>query len=166
MEIYLVRHAIAEDRDPERWPDDSVRPLTEDGERRFRKAARGLASRFAVPDVVLASPFARAWRTAELLNEEAGWPDPEPCRELEAGRSPKEGVQALARTSTRNVVAAVGHEPNLSELASLLLAGHDQAVSIRMKKGGVAGLQVDGRPRPASATLLWLLTPAVLRALD
>jgi len=166
MEIYLVRHAIAEDRDPDRWPDDSVRPLTEEGERRFRKAARGLAARFAAPDVVLASPFARAWRTAELLHEEAGWPDPEPCPELEAGRSPKDGVQALARTATRSVVATVGHEPNLSELASLLLAGHDQAVSIRMKKGGAAVLQLDGRPRPASATLLWLLTPAVLRALD
>jgi phosphohistidine phosphatase len=165
MEIHLVRHAIAEDRDPERWPDDALRPLTEDGERKFRKAARGLAAKFPVPDVVLASPFVRAWRTAELLHEEAGWPDPEPCRELEAGRSPKTAIQALARMSSRNVVAAVGHEPNLSELASLLLAGHDQAVSIRMKKGGAAGLQLEGRPRPASATLLWLMTPATLRSL-
>jgi hypothetical protein len=28
MDVYLVRHAIAGQRDPARWPDDSQRPLT------------------------------------------------------------------------------------------------------------------------------------------
>src|SRR5207253_362118 len=32
--LYLVRHAIAENRDAERWPDDALRPLTKDGERK------------------------------------------------------------------------------------------------------------------------------------
>jgi phosphohistidine phosphatase len=163
MDVYLVRHAIAENRDPALWPDDSLRTLTEDGERRFRKAARGLA-RLPKPEIVLASPFARAWRTAEILHEEAAWPAPEACHEIEAGRSAKVALAPLARAASRAIVAMVGHEPNLSELASLLLAGHDQVVQIQMKKGGAAGLRIDGRPRPASATLLWLLTPALLRA--
>ena len=41
FELYLVRHAIAEERG-DAWPDDSKRPLTEEGMSRFRKSARGL----------------------------------------------------------------------------------------------------------------------------
>jgi phosphohistidine phosphatase len=165
MDVYLVRHAIAENRDPIRWPDDSLRPLTEEGERKFRKAAHGVAARLTNPDVVLASKFVRAWRTAEILQEEAGWPAPQPCREIEASRPAKEGVRALRKVTDSAVVALVGHEPNLGELASLLLTGDDGAVAVQMKKGGAAGLRMDGRPDPGSAMLLWLLTPSVLRSL-
>src|SRR4030095_6138514 len=44
VDLYLVRHAIAEPRDSERWPDDASRPLTENGVKLFRAAARGLRS--------------------------------------------------------------------------------------------------------------------------
>ena len=43
MEVVLVRHAIAAERDPSRWPDDRERPLTRQGEERMRRAAKGLA---------------------------------------------------------------------------------------------------------------------------
>ena len=78
MELYLVRHAIAGKPDAASWPDDSERPLTEEGITRFRPAARGLAT--LVPDVerVLSSPWTRAWQTAEILQEENDWPAPEP----------------------------------------------------------------------------------------
>ena len=39
-------------------------------------------------DVMLSSPYPRAWQTAELLHREAGWPAPQHCPELEAVRSP------------------------------------------------------------------------------
>jgi phosphohistidine phosphatase SixA len=70
-------------------------------------------------DVVLSSRYVRAWRTAELLHAEVGWPAPEPCAELEASREPAEAVEALWRPSKSGVVALVGHEPQLSLLASL-----------------------------------------------
>ena len=41
LELYLIRHGIAEDRGDE-WPDDSKRPLTADGITKLRKEARGL----------------------------------------------------------------------------------------------------------------------------
>jgi phosphohistidine phosphatase len=163
MDLYLIRHAIAEDQSPGRWPDDSDRPLTEEGERRFRKAARGLARLGPPVDAVLASAFTRAWRTAELLAEEAGWPLPERCPELEAGRSALDAVRALKRLPGPNAVAMVGHEPQLGELASLLLTGSAHAAAIQMKKGGAAWLLLDDGPRPAAALLGWLLTPKVLR---
>ena len=76
MYLYLVRHAIAHGRDPECWPDDSRRPLTPEGEEDFRGAARGLGRVVPEVDMLLSSSYERAWRTAEILAEQAGWPAP------------------------------------------------------------------------------------------
>jgi phosphohistidine phosphatase len=65
--LYLVRHAVAHKRAPERWPDDGKRPLTPGGEEEFRGAARGLAEIIPEVEVLLSSPYERAWQTAEIL---------------------------------------------------------------------------------------------------
>jgi phosphohistidine phosphatase len=164
MDLYLVRHAVAEERDASRWPDDADRPLTHDGERSFRKNAARL-SRFApAPEVVLSSPFVRAWGTAEILSEAAGWPKPERFEPLEADRPTPAVVDALAPHAGRTAVALVGHEPGLSELAWLLLAGKPKDSVIRFKKGGVALLSTFGAPKPGAASLRWLVTPKLLAA--
>jgi phosphohistidine phosphatase len=165
MELYLVRHAIAFNRDASEWPDDSRRPLTPEGEARFRKAARGLRRLVPAVDVALSSPYPRAWRTAELLHEETGWPAPEACSALEAERSPIEGIEAVRPHAASSSVALVGHEPTLSEIASILLAGTASRLSIDMKKGAVARLTLDQGLQRGTATLRWLLTPKALRGL-
>ena len=152
--IYLVRHAIAEDRDAERWPDDALRPLTKDGEKKFRRAARGLREVASTVDVVLASPYVRAWRTAEILHEEAKWPPPAREERLEAWRDPSDG---LALTGGDGTIALVGHEPYLSRLASLVLTGDDDKVHIDFKKGGVILLE--------GTMLRWYATPKMLVAI-
>src|SRR5205085_8809867 len=69
MDLYLVRHAVAHDRSSARWPNDADRPLTPEGEEEFLAAARGLKRLARVPDLVLRSYFARAWRKAQLLTQ-------------------------------------------------------------------------------------------------
>lgn len=165
MDLYLVRHAIAHDRDAKRWPDDGQRPLTPQGEERFRRAARGLRRLAPTVEVVLASPFDRAWRTAELLSEEAVWPEPKRCEAIEADRSPVEGIEALRAYLDTASVALVGHEPNLSEIASMLLTGNATRLGMDFKKGGAACLQLNGTLRRGSAVLLWFVTPKLLRSL-
>lgn len=165
MDLYLVRHAAAWPHDPQRWPDDSRRPLTSEGIKRFRRAAQGLRRVVQSVDLVLASPFPRAWETAELLSEEAGWPAPVRCEPLEAGRDAVQTLEGIRPRLTAEAVALVGHEPNLSEVASTLLTGSATAVSLEIKKGGVACLSVDGNAADHSGTLRWLLTPKVLRRL-
>jgi len=165
-ELYLVRHAIAEDRDAARWPDDAVRPLTAEGAASFRRAARGLRRIAPAVELVLASPYARAWQTAEILERETGWPAAEPCPALEATRAPADALASLVEVRGNASVAAVGHEPGLSELASLLLAGDPGAVSLELKKGAVALLAFAGEPVPGGAVLRWSLSPKLLRALD
>ena len=164
MNVYVIRHAIAEERDPARWPDDSRRPLSPEGETRFRSAARGLRRLAPEVDVVFASRYVRAWHTAEILHEEAGWPAPEPAPVLEPS-FPHATVELLEGRSDRSI-ALVGHEPHLSELASLLVSGDEHALGLELKKGATVLLDFDVRPAAGSATLRWIATPKILRMLD
>jgi phosphohistidine phosphatase len=165
MDLYLVRHAVAFDYDPAQWPDDSQRPLTPEGQRRFKRSARGLKGLVPSVDLVLSSSWVRAWQTAEILESEAGWPKPVACEALESGRVPAEVLQAVQPYTSYGVIALVGHEPSLHELASYLLTADTSHAQIEMKKGGVARLEVGEGLRPGAGRLLWLLPPKVLRAL-
>ena len=164
MDVYLVRHGAAADATDPQWPDDRERPLTTQGVKRFRREARGLAALGAGVDVMLSSPYRRAWRTAELLEEDAGWPAPVECAALEPGRPPAEVLTALQPYSGSSAVALVGHEPSMHQLASYLLTSDTHHAAIEFRKGSVARLQIDASLRPGSAVLLWLLAPKVLRA--
>jgi phosphohistidine phosphatase len=165
MDVYFVRHAVAEQRDPSRWPDDVGRPLTEKGRAGFRSAARGLRRVVPSVDVVLASPYVRSWQTAEILSEEAGWPAPEPCAALEPGHPAEDALKVLAGR-TLEAVALVGHEPHLSSLVSLLTVGRSGGLRMTFKKGAVALVVSDVDPAPGDGLLVWAMTPAILRALD
>ena len=163
MEIYLVRHGAAFERDPDRWPDDSDRPLTPKGEEEFRLAARGLARLVSRVGAILSSPYRRAWRTAEILSELDSWPAPEPLPVLEPTLPPEKA--ALALEDYPGSVAVVGHRPGLHELAAYLLTGQGDGVQIGLEKGGVACIRFDVTPAPGAGELRWLLTPEALRSL-
>jgi phosphohistidine phosphatase len=161
-EVYLVRHANAEERDAVRWPDDALRPLTPDGDARFRLAARGLGRIVPDVDVVLSSPYVRAWRTAEILHAELGWPAPVQCDALAAARMPTDGIEALRSHAARTSIALVGHEPYLSELVPMLLTGGAHAVAVELKKGGVVRIDTGAAD---GGVLRWCASPKILRAL-
>jgi phosphohistidine phosphatase len=166
VDVYLVRHAIAERRDFVRWPNDDERPLTPRGIARFQSAARGLGRIVREVEVVLASPYTRAWKTAEILHDEIAWPVPERCPDLEASRAPRGALDVLLGMRDRSSAAFVGHEPYLSRLASLLLSGEENAINLELKKGAVALLTIAGDPRPGGVLLRWSVTPKILRWLD
>lgn len=166
MLLYLVRHAIAFDHDPQRWPDDRERPLTGKGIKKFRAAVEGLRAVAPPADVVLSSRFVRAWQTADILRKEAGWPAPIACEALEQGHEPVEALVALQSYASASSVALVGHEPSMGELASFLLTGERGRAKIEFKKGGVACFQMEGGLQAGTATLQWLATPRLLRSLD
>jgi phosphohistidine phosphatase len=166
MDLYLVRHGVAFDPDESQWPGDRDRPLTPEGEKRFRRGARGLATLGASVDVVLSSPYRRAWRTAELLASAAEWPAPVESEALSAGRHPADILQALQVYADSGGVAVVGHEPTLHELVSYLLTGDAMHARVEFRKGSIARLDVASPLRPGSATLRWLLAPKVLRQLS
>ena len=165
MDLYLVRHAIAEDRDAAQWPNDGDRPLSTKGINRFQREAKGLSTLVPTVDIVLASPFARAWHTAEILAKEAGWPPPVRTDELRSERTAEESLAAIEAARDADTIAAVGHEPNLSELASLAVLGTID-LPVDLKKGAVLALTFEDAVAPGRAYLRWLLPPKALRSLS
>jgi len=163
MELYLLRHAIAEDRGGPGWEDDSKRPLTRKGSKKMLRIAEGmLALDFSV-DVILSSPYTRARQTAEIVAEVLGAEKSiEFSDHLAVGGDPEQLIEHLT-TDCAGVgsVLLVGHEPWMSSFISTLVSG-DQSLSITMKKGGLCKLMVDTLRYGRCATLEWLLTPAQL----
>ncbi len=162
MELLLVRHAIAFERDPKHWRDDGERPLSPRGIARARKAAAGVKCLTKAPSRVLSSPLLRARQTAAILTQVAGWPQALPCAELSPGRRPAELLARLARAGAARL-AAVGHEPELSALLAACL-GSGKPAALSFKKMGVALVRFRGAPRVGAGRLVWFASPRVLRA--
>ena len=161
MELLIIRHAIAFERDRRRWPDDAARPLSPAGIRRSRKAASGLRELCKVPDRLLSSPLIRARETANILTEVAGWPRAEIVPELKPGEATLAVLTLLSKDRSKRI-AIVGHQPDLSGLLTACLL-KDNALPIELKKNAVACLSFAGRVRVGSAALKWLATPRMLR---
>jgi phosphohistidine phosphatase len=164
MELLIVRHAIAFERDLHRWRDDGARPLSPAGIRRARKAAAGLKQLCKAPERVLTSPLIRAKQTAQILTEVAGWPQAEEIAELAPGE-PALAVLAVLANARSKSLALVGHQPGLGHLLTACLLGQGRNLPIEMKKNAIACLSFAASPRPGRAALKWLATPRMLRGL-
>ena len=160
IELYLIRHGVAEERG-EQWPDDTKRPLTQDGISKLRKAARGLTRLEIVFDVMVTSPLVRAKQTAETI---AGGLDPHPhivvADALAPGGSPAAVMADLEKQAKRSRVALVGHEPGLGELAARLIGARHP---IPFKKGAICRIDVESLPTSGPGDLRWFLTPKILK---
>jgi phosphohistidine phosphatase len=157
MQLFVIRHAIAENLVPGR--DDADRALTDTGRSKLRRAVRGLRALDIRFDRLFTSPKKRAAQTAELLAPIAG---PATTTELLAGPP---STALLALIAERNATTAVvGHEPWLGELVGWLAFGdakHGDALII--KKCGVVWL--DGTAVPGGMQVRAALPPKLLRAL-
>ncbi len=164
MKIYILRHAIAVPRGTVVYPDDD-RPLTEEGARKMSKAARGLAAVIDDVDVILTSPLIRARGTAEIAAVALEAENKiEICRELLPGVATKNLLSYLGKFKELQSLLVVGHEPDLGYLASALI-GSGTSV-IEFKKGSVCCIEVSTLPPIRPGTLLWHLTPKILRTID
>jgi phosphohistidine phosphatase len=157
MELLIVRHGIAVEAGTPGFTEEN-RPLTKEGEEKFREVARGLAELLPAPDSLLTSPLARAHRTAEIAAK--AWGARLEVSPRLAGRGVEEILTLIQKNDRRKLVALFGHEPDCSELVARLL-GARHAASFAFKKGGAALLEV--APDASRGVLLWFLPPKVLR---
>jgi len=163
MELLIVRHAIAFERNARRWPDDGERPLTPRGVQRARQAAAGLRVLARRPARVLTSPLLRARQTAALLAQIAHWPPAAECAQLDPDAAPQALLSLLAR-ARHTAVAVVGHEPHVSRLLATCLCGASEDAAFRFKKMGAALVRFRGSAQRGQGELVWLLPPRALRA--
>ena len=117
-------------------------------------------------EMLLSSPYSRAWRTAEVLSEETSWPTPTVFPALGSDVPPRKVFAALGTYEGLDSLALVGHRPSLHELAAYLLTGREDGMNIGIKKGGAVCLRFAGIPEPGKAKLRWLLTPETLRLME
>ena len=163
MELLIVRHAIAFERNARRWPDDDERPLSPRGLDRAHQAAAGIRHLVWRPALVLASPLVRARQTAAILTDVAGWPRARETAALTPGNSPATLLAALRRMPETRI-ALVGHEPNLSRLLAAAIPGDAAAQGFRLRKMGAALISFEGPARAGRGRLEWLLPARALRA--
>jgi phosphohistidine phosphatase len=159
-ELYLIRHAIAEQRG-DAWPDDAKRPLTEEGIARMRKAVRGLSRLGVTVDVILSSPLVRARQTADIV---AAGLDPRPSILSADALTPAGTFTALVadleKHARKSRIALVGHEPHIGEIAARLLGTRHP---IEFKKGAVCRIDVEQLPPHGPGDLRWFMPPRALR---
>jgi phosphohistidine phosphatase len=164
MNIYTLRHGIAVERGATGFHDDARRPLMVKGEERIHAVAQAMRALELSFDHILSSPYLRASQTAEIVAKvlEAG-ATLEFCDHLVPEGDPGALIRRLKQLQPpREDVLLVGHEPYLSRLIGLFIAGNT-AAAVTLKKGGLARLELDKTLRLGQcASLAWLLTPKQL----
>jgi phosphohistidine phosphatase len=169
MYLYLIRHGIAVDLDTisaDLVVSDELRPLTKEGRNKLKQVAESLHRSGLKFDLIITSPLVRAKQTTDLLIER------QLCSHLEvsphlmpAGNLPAwltEWEKRSSDNSDLSRLALVGHEPNLSQWAELLIFGriYNQLV---LKKGGIIGLKFpNGKIAIGTAQLHCLIPPKYL----
>jgi phosphohistidine phosphatase len=152
MRLYLVRHAEAIERSGA--TPDASRYLTPKGRTAFRKIARRAREAGIAPEVIFTSPLLRAVQTAEILAERLKHEGPVVvANELSPGFDDRALRSLLAGAGNLAEAAFVGHEPDLGDLAALLLSLRGD---FPLRKGAVVALEVKGTAQRGAGKFLWM----------
>jgi phosphohistidine phosphatase len=145
-QVWLLRHGEAEPHDSA--PDDDRR-LTERGEAQSRAAGRALRALELTFQAVFTSPKVRARDTARLACEALGC-EPIAHDALAEGFTARDALELLEAAGDDGRILLCGHNPDFAQVV------HDlTGARVDFKKGGLAGIRVDG----ASGELIALLRP-------
>jgi phosphohistidine phosphatase len=167
MDLFILRHAIAEPGTPANRKADRERRLTPEGRKKMCRIAKAMKAAKLDFDLILSSPYVRAKQTADIVADVFKMQNAlEISAELEPHGNPGKLIDELHKSHARcQGILLVGHEPYLSSFISLLLSGND-SLAINLKKGGLCKLTVEKLHYGRCATLEWLLTPRQLRSMD
>jgi len=158
MDLFIIRHAWAGHYGDPDWPDDSQRPLTEDGKRRFARVVEALAQRDFRPQIIATSPLVRCRQTADIMAESiSACPDVVELSALEPGGDPQALLRwTIGQAEQYEGIAWVGHAPDVGRLTATMIG--DPGGWVRLAKGAVAAIRFDDLPEVGSGELRWLVT--------
>jgi phosphohistidine phosphatase len=160
MRLYIMRHAWAEEPSDFRYPDDSQRPLTDDGRRRFRRVAAKFVERGVRPTQIASSPYLRTMQSAEILAKEL---DGKVNVVEQPALAPGAHLESLLAWSAQfedAEIAWVGHMPDVGGLTSQLIGAATNRIGF--SKGAIAAIDFDGKPEIGRGILCWLITAKML----
>jgi phosphohistidine phosphatase len=160
MLLYIVRHAEAGSHGDPRYPDDSLRPLTDKGRKRFSRLVKKLVRHGFAPGLIATSPLVRCRQTAQvILDRLDGEPKLMELSELAPG---SELASLIAWTNGQEVdqVAWVGHAPDVDSLTSELIGSG--ASNLDFSKGAIAAIQFEAEIAVGQGQLRWLVAPSIV----
>lgn len=156
--LTFLRHATAQDR---LLPiPDTARQLVGKGKRQAERAADFCSKFGLLPAYLLCSPLVRAQETAQVFQHELrGCPQPRAVDWLAGANAEtmQEELEKLAG-SGQDDIWLVGHEPDFSELISLLLGSRKPIVQV--KKASLIRLETDFQ---GSGELLWSIPNSLMK---
>jgi phosphohistidine phosphatase len=167
MELYVIRHAIAEPLGTGHEFSDEKRSLTEEGRSRMREVVKGLKKLGVQLDLILTSPLVRAVETAEILAGTLGMNKKEihQTPALAPGAVVEQLFTEIKNKAGAESIAVVGHQPDLGHLISRIVQSDGCLLSIQLKKGGICCVNVRETVPTFRGDLMWFLTPKQLRML-
>jgi phosphohistidine phosphatase len=158
MQIYLLRHGIAEDAKP--GHPDSERPLTDEGRDKLRRVLKRARTADLNPSLILSSPYRRAVETATVAAEVLAYKgEIVRTRALVPESSPFDTWEEIRNHKDERAILLSSHEPLMSSLAAFLL--DSPALHVDMKKAALVRIDCDRFGPKASGVLKWMLTPGV-----
>ena len=162
MQLYIVRHGIAIDREDPKCPPDPERYLTEEGVEKTKGVAKGLAALGVTPGLFVSSPYTRALQTAEIFADALDYSRQKIRRSelLLPGAEPTLLFRELAKEKQASSIFLFGHAPQLDDVIAAALGAKKHLTAL--KKAGVALIELK-RISPPMGTLAWLATPKLLR---
>ncbi len=156
MQLYILRHGIAEDQKP--GGKDADRALTAEGKKKLRDVLRVAQKAGVSPGLILSSPYVRAVETAEIAMDVLDYKDS--LLRIDAlipSSGPEPVWEEIRVHKSASELMLVGHEPLLSTLAGYLLAAPSLAVDL--KKGGLVRIDIDSFGAQPRGVLKWMLIP-------
>ncbi len=162
MQLYIVRHGIAIDREDPKCPPDPERYLTEEGVEKTEQVAKGVAALGATADLLLTSPYIRAVQTAEIFASALGYAK-QKIRRIDLllpGAEPSLLFRELAREKQASSIFLFGHAPQLDDVIATALGSKRDVTAL--KKAGVALIELK-RVSPPIGLLVWVATPKIFR---
>jgi phosphohistidine phosphatase len=162
MQLYIVRHGIAIDRENPKCPPDAERYLTEEGVEKTKQVAKGVAALGATAELIISSPYTRATQTAQIFASALDYPKQKIRRTdlLLPGADPSLLFRELAKDKHYASIFLFGHAPQLDDIVAMALGSKHHITSL--KKAGAAFIELK-RISPPIGQLVWLGTPKVLR---
>ena len=156
MQLYILRHGIAEDGKP--GTSDEDRALTREGIEKLRATLRTAEKADVFPAIVLSSPYKRAVQTAEIAMDILGCREPLVRSNVLTPDSDPEAVWDEVRIhKNEEQVMVVGHEPLFSQLVAYLLGTPSLLVDV--KKGSIVRIDFDSFSAQPRGILKWMLAP-------
>jgi phosphohistidine phosphatase len=158
MQIYLLRHGIAEDAKP--GHPDAERPLTAEGRDKLRRVLKRARTADLDPTVILSSPYRRAIETAAVAAEVLAYKgEIVRTRALVPEASPYDAWEEIRNRKNERAILLSSHEPLMSSMVAFLL--DSPALHVEMKKAALARIDCDRFGPKAAGVLKWMLTPGV-----